>query len=82
MSENESENDQQQTEEDDEMEDDQEQPSKSNFVTAPSKKRKQGIIYISSLPKNLNVAMIRELFEKYGEVKRIFLQPKEKLGKL
>jgi RNA recognition motif-containing protein len=57
-------------------------PESSNkkIVKLP-KKKKQGIIYVSSLPKNLNVAMIREMFEKYGEVKRIFLQPKEKMGK-
>ncbi|CRK91293.1 CLUMA_CG004971, isoform A [Clunio marinus] len=43
-----------------------------------SKKRKKGIIFISNIPKNMNVAICRELMEKFGEVGRIFLQPDKK----
>ncbi|KAK7604098.1 hypothetical protein V9T40_004371 [Parthenolecanium corni] len=38
-------------------------------------KNKKGIIYLSSLPKYLNVTKLRELMENFGEVGRIFLQP-------
>lgn len=40
--------------------------------------RKKGIIYISSIPEHMNVAMCRELMECFGEVGRIFLQPDSK----
>lgn len=44
--------------------------------------RKKGIIYISSIPKHMNVAICRELMERFGEVGRIFLQPDSKGSKL
>lgn len=40
--------------------------------------RKKGIIYISSIPKHMNVAICREMMEHFGEVGRIFLQPDSK----
>lgn len=42
--------------------------------TAKVKKRKRGIIYLSSIPKYMNIAKIRELFSAYGKVGRIYLQ--------
>jgi hypothetical protein len=39
------------------------------------KKRKCGIIYISTLPPHMNVTKIREIFSWYGDIGRVFLQP-------
>lgn len=39
-----------------------------------TKKRKRGIVYLSSIPKYMNIAKIRELFSIYGEVGRIYFQ--------
>ncbi|XP_076058118.1 uncharacterized protein LOC143035230 [Oratosquilla oratoria] len=44
----------------------------------PGKRRKPGIIYLSSIPINMNVSKIREYFSKYGEIDRVFLQPSKK----
>lgn len=38
------------------------------------KKRKQGIVYLSSIPKYMNITKIRELFSVYGKVGRIYFQ--------
>lgn len=46
------------------------------------KKRKKGIVYISSIPKHMNVAICREFLEQFGEVGRIFLQPDSKGSEL
>jgi ESF2/ABP1 family protein len=40
-----------------------------------NKKRKCGIIYISTLPHHMNVTKIREIFSLYGDIGRVFLQP-------
>lgn len=42
------------------------------------KKRKPGIIYISSIPKHMNVALIREYLAPFGDLGRVFLQPDKK----
>lgn len=39
------------------------------------KKRKKGIIYISSIPRHMNVAICRDKMKRFGEVGRLFLQP-------
>ena len=39
------------------------------------KKRNCGIVYISTLPPNMNVTKIREIFSSYGDIGRVFLQP-------
>lgn len=39
------------------------------------RKKKKGIIYVSSIPKYMNVTIAREIFGRYGEVGRVFLQP-------
>lgn len=41
------------------------------------KKEKRGIIYLSTIPKFMNVTKVREIFGEYGEVDRVFLQPEE-----
>lgn len=52
--------------------------AKKNQNKKPGKK---GIIYIGSIPKQMNVAICRELMEHFGEVGRIFLQPDKKGSK-
>ena len=56
--------------------------SKNKIIKPRPKKeqktRKRGIIYISSIPKHMNVTLCRELFEEFGDVGRIFLQPDQK----
>lgn len=44
----------------------------------PNKTGKKGIIYISQIPKHMNVTIVREMFESFGEVGRIYLQPDQK----
>lgn len=39
-----------------------------------NKKRKRGIIYLSSIPQYMNVTRIREVFLEYGAIGRVFLQ--------
>ena len=39
-----------------------------------TKKRKRGIVYLSSIPKYMNITKIRELFSVYGKVGRVYLQ--------
>lgn len=39
------------------------------------KTKKRGIVFLSTIPPYMNVAKIREIFSKYGEVGRIYLQP-------
>lgn len=41
----------------------------------PEKKKKRGIIYISSIPKYMNVTILREMLSEYAKIGRIFLQP-------
>ncbi|KAG7169905.1 activator of basal transcription 1-like [Homarus americanus] len=41
------------------------------------KKRKPGIVYLSTIPPNMNVTKIREYFGKFGELDRVFLQAAE-----
>ncbi|CAL4068529.1 unnamed protein product, partial [Meganyctiphanes norvegica] len=42
------------------------------------KKRKPGIIYLSSIPANMNVSQIRKYFSDYGQLNRVFLQAASK----
>lgn len=43
----------------------------------PAKKKKRGIIYISNIPKHLNVTFIREFLGQYGKIGRVYLQPEK-----
>lgn len=45
------------------------------------KKFKKGIIYVSNLPKHMNVTRIRETLGVYGDLGRVFLQPDKLPGK-
>lgn len=66
------------------MELDEASGSKTNIkqkLITQKKTRKKGIIYISSIPQHMNVAICREFMEKFGEVGRIFLQPDSKGSK-
>lgn len=44
-------------------------------VDSSTKTRKKGIVYLSSIPKYMNVTKLRELLGQYGEIGRVFLQP-------
>eukprot|EP00088_Acartia_fossae_P059331 TRINITY_DN7026_c0_g1_i7.p1 TRINITY_DN7026_c0_g1~~TRINITY_DN7026_c0_g1_i7.p1 ORF type:complete len:346 (-),score=112.29 TRINITY_DN7026_c0_g1_i7:116-1153(-) len=46
----------------------------------PEKKRKPGIIYLSSVPEGMNVSQTTSFFAQFGRVGRVFLQPDKKLG--
>lgn len=48
--------------------------------TEVKRKKKKGIIYVSSIPKYMNVTIAREIFGRYGEVGRVFLQPERSEG--
>lgn len=56
-------------------------PSSSSKSHDSKKSGKKGIIYISSIPKHMNVTRCRELLETYGEIGRIFLQADQKGSK-
>lgn len=50
-----------------------------NMDTEPTEKRnskppKKGIIYLSTIPPYMNVTQIREYFDKFGKVDRVYLQ--------
>lgn len=55
--------------------------SKTSTDEAP-KKKKRGIIYISTIPKFMNVTILREMLDQYAKVGRIFLQPEKVSGNL
>jgi len=42
-----------------------------------AKKRKTGIVYLSTIPPLMNVRVIRQYFSEYGTIGRIFLQPQK-----
>lgn len=46
----------------------------------PPKKRKRGIIYISSIPKHMNVTILKEMLGQYAKLGRVFLQPGKSPG--
>ncbi|XP_011300998.1 activator of basal transcription 1 [Fopius arisanus] len=50
------------------------EPGASTKGLKIEKKRKRGIIYLSNIPKYMNVTTVREIFSKYGEVGRVYLQ--------
>lgn len=50
-------------------------PSESGTSEQSGKKKKRGIIYISSIPKFMNVTILRELLSQYAKLGRVFLQP-------
>lgn len=56
-------------------------PSKQRNLSETSaddqsaKKKKRGIIYISTIPKYMNVSILREMLGQYAVINRVFLQP-------
>lgn len=50
-------------------------PSGLDADEKQAKKKKRGIIYISSIPKYMNVTILREMLSQYAKIGRIFLQP-------
>ncbi|XP_030378766.1 pre-rRNA-processing protein esf2-like [Scaptodrosophila lebanonensis] len=43
-------------------------------------KRKKGIIYISNIPKYMNVTILREILGQFGKIGRVYLQPERQTG--
>lgn len=52
----------------------------SGISSKPVKKKKRGIIYVSTIPKHMTVAILREMLGQYAKVGRIFLQPGKTTG--
>lgn len=46
----------------------------------PKKKKKRGIVYISTIPKYMTVAILREHLERYASIGRVYLQAAETKG--
>ncbi|KYQ52291.1 Activator of basal transcription 1 [Trachymyrmex zeteki] len=44
------------------------------IIEKKGKKIKRGIIYLSTIPKYMNVTMIQEMFSAYGKIGRVYLQ--------
>ena len=61
---------------------DQDEPDVPEEIISPvkvvKKKVEAGVIFISFLPENMTPLHLKQIFEKYGEVGRIFLQPEGK----
>lgn len=57
-----------------EVDDDEQNKGKPSEEKSSSKPPKKGIIYLSTIPPYMNVTQIREYFDKFGNVDRIYLQ--------
>lgn len=60
--------------------DDDDEMDLDNFNVKPKKKRKKGIIYISNIPKHMNVTRMREILGEYAKIGRVYLQPEKLPG--
>lgn len=72
---------------DDNDDDDDDEMDLTNFkagakATVQPKKRKKGIIYISNIPKHMNVTRLREILGEFGKIGRVYLQPEKQPGEL
>lgn len=72
--------------ENDDDDDDDDEMDLANFKASAKpgktvKKRKKGIIYISNIPKHMNVTRLREILGECGKIGRVYLQPEKKPGK-
>lgn len=56
------------------IEDKEEKKTSKNDLLVNEKKKKRGIIYLSSIPKFMNVTKVREIFSEYGKIDRVYLQ--------
>lgn len=54
---------------------DPEPASSSLKPNAPAKKKKRGIIYLSTIPKHMTVSIARDMFNQYADVGRMYFQP-------
>ncbi|XP_041975228.1 pre-rRNA-processing protein esf2-like [Aricia agestis] len=54
--------------------------TESTTMNLKKKKKKRGIIYLSTIPPYMNVAKIREIFSQFGDIGRIYLQSSSKPG--
>lgn len=54
--------------------------NESFLAEKPPKKRKPGIVYLSTIPPNMNVSSIREYFNRFGKIGRMYLQAAENSG--
>lgn len=62
--------------------DDDDEMDLGNFKVSSSgsvavKKRKKGIIYISNIPKHMNVTRLKEILGEFGKIGRVYLQPEK-----
>ena len=46
------------------------------------KKKKPGIVYLSTIPDGMNPQLVREFLGQYGEIGKSFLQPLESMTDL
>lgn len=63
-----------------ESDNDEEIAGPSGLNEKPSTKKKRGILYFSSIPKYMNVTILREMLSQYAKIGRIFLQPGKLTG--
>ena len=59
---------------DDSQDGEQEQDDEEDVDLELTKKKKPGIVYLSTIPPRMNVQLLREALTPYGEIGRIFLQ--------
>lgn len=52
--------------------------SREELEEYKKKQQKRGVIYLSRLPPGMTPAKVRHIFSQFGEVGRIYLQPKDK----
>lgn len=49
--------------------------SNNDIDIKSQQKKKRGIVYLSTIPKYMNVIKVREIFSDYGKLGRVYLQP-------
>lgn len=60
---------------------DDKQPTDEDNKQKDANRPEPGVIYLSKIPRKMNVKIIREYFSQFGEVDRIYLEPQEKKRK-
>ncbi|KAF7993987.1 hypothetical protein HCN44_011256 [Aphidius gifuensis] len=56
------------------VEDEKEKKTSKNHLLVNEKRKKRGIVYLSSIPRFMNVTKVREIFSEYGKIDRVYLQ--------
>lgn len=54
---------------------------KEELAEFSRKQQKRGIIYVSRIPPGMTPAKVRHIFSQFGDVERMYLQPKDAPGK-